>query len=364
MSENKQYIIDGFEYNYNPEAKIWGKVEPAVNVVAYVGPEGPGSVAVIPDHIVIEGNELFPYGSFEEALRNKKIEKVINLGGRGLSGLPLLKEIDWHKSIFDDDRVANMPMLETITFCEEMYSPASLTEEFRAVKRVYLKGINHLDKEVAGDGIHTIFGDEVENVGTIRGGHVTLGKGVKGISALKKAEFGIDADTTVAEYELPTRIDFLSDVPPTVGGVAPGAMPQTELHVPAGALAAYTKHPQWGKAAYFVDADGKTVDNYAAKHKARMKKVNEERAKADAEATEKAKAEKLTSIGKVAHLAIAPQRLAKWDPSVEESYGDKIMAAVVVKCYRFCIDVKATAPITIWDEVAARLEKIEQQLPG
>ena len=185
---------------------------------------------------------------------------------------------------------------------------------------------------------------------------------MKEIKALKNAAFGLRADTTISEYGLPTRIDFAAAEPPVVGSVAPGSMTQAELHVPAGSLDAYMSHPQWGKAAFFVEEGGKTVDKYAAKHKARLKKIQKDREEAPAKAAEKAKAEKLKAMRDMMHSTLAAQRLAKWNPTgfyYNKKYRE---ITVTVGCLKIELNIPNDAPIGIWDKIVARLEETEEKL--
>ncbi len=329
MLEKTKYTIGDFEF------ESWS--ESTLEAVAYVGATGAGSVATIPESVVLEGQILSHIGC-EYELRNKQIETVISKAN--------LSELE------------DMPALRKVTIHMQNTKPLKLKNIPGPVIVEYLKGIANYeplwkDEEIApiaGNGVHAVFGDEIEQVGTLRGGHITLGKGIKGIRALKKPEFGITADCTVAEYELPMRLDFLSPTPPTVGSVAPGALTITEIHVPNGALEAYTAHPQWGKAAYIVEEGGKTIDNYVIKHKARLKKLEAE-AK---DAHEKAKAEKVKAMSEVASAMLAPQKLAAWNPEIKENETDyEVKVQVGSLSYQLC--VPKDAPLEIWDTLAAQL---------
>ncbi len=363
MAEEKKYIIGDFEYiSHGPES---------VRVMEYVGPTGPGSIAAIPAKVEIDGEVRNIWNSYYTVLDGKQIEKLIWKGGDSIRipYMPILKEVEIEASEVYSVEIKNCPELQTVVVKGKITEPVTIDatpvkplriEYHHAVKdSVTFRGE---ELKLTGDNMHVIFGDEVEEVGIIRGGHVTLGKGIKEVKALKKADFGLRADTTVAEYELPTRIDFLSELPPVVGSVAPGSMTVAELHVPAGALDAYMSHLQWGKAAYFVEEGGKTVDKYAAKHKARLKKSQKENEKAQAEAAEKAKKEKVEAMGAMMHSTLATQRLAKWNPKLKYDLSDRLVFLVEVTPLMLDLTVPKSAPIDIWDKIVDKLESVEQQL--
>lgn len=363
MAENKIYNIGDYSYSYNPETK---KLE----VIAYIGATGPGSVATIPEKVEIpDEKESFdtPYRTPLEALENLDIEKVVVEGSSlvRIKNLPKLKELEVHNSGGDiySLEIQNTPYINRVILNSKLSSEIEIADNLQPVTIEYKKGWSKLDKELPSSGFLHIFGDEAENVGVIRGGHIVLGKGVKNVTALKKAEFGISADTTIAEYELPTRIDFLSSEPPVIGSVAPGSISVAEIHVPPGALEAYMQHPQWGKAAYFVEEGGKTVDNYFSKHKARLKKLQKERQEEEAKNAEKAKQEKVKAIGGMAHKTLGEQRLSKWTiVNIDESYSSSIYFQVKIGCLGVKVSVPKDAPVNIWDNIEKRLETIEAEL--
>lgn len=355
--EKKKNIIGDFEYAPRARNNYLGL---AYEAIAYVGPTGPGSVTTIPDKVNIDDWRAFDtYGQLD-CLRNLDIEKIIDYQlDSTYINLPALTEIvvagRWCSSL----TVEECPMVEKVIFKKEAGDPIEFKSSHGHVTVEYRAGIDLYSKrEVAGDNIHAVFGDEVEEVGTICGGHVTLGKGVKKIKALKKAALGLRADTTIAEYELPTRIDFAATEPPVVGSVAPGSMTQAELHVPAGSLDAYMSHPQWGKAGFFVEEGGKTVDKYAAKHKARLKKIQKDRE----EAAAKAKADKIKAMSIMMHSTLAAQRLAKWNPKEALSAASDLAFKVYVSPLVFDVIIPEDAPIGIWDKIVAKIEETEEKL--
>lgn len=330
MAEQRT-ISDDFEYDGNMTA------------VRYVGTTGPGSVATLKSQVE------------NESITGVNVEKIVTIRQwNQFKNMPALKEIEILVEDADKVQCTDCPQLGRIHFTGKAKYAPEISGNHGHVTIEYDNGLD-LDQEVAGDNIQAVFGDTVEKVGIIRGGHVSLGKSVKEISAMKKAEFGIAADTTVAEYELPTRIDFQTETPPLVGSVAPGAMTVAELHVPAGAIDTYMSHPQWGKAAYFVDTDGKTVDKYASKHKARLKKIQKDRSEVEARAAEEAKAEKVRAMGEIVHATLAAQRLAKWNP--QKKYSSTWI--VQVGALGIDVEVPKDAPIEIWDKIVARLEEVE-----
>ena len=370
MEENKTYKIGDFEYELKEGSwSYWDYTRsvsfgPRLNATKYIGPTGPGSVAHLLDRAVVEGIEKLIYEPSQLSLiKNQSIEKIINATKYAdIVDIPTLKEYVQQQDYPVCCKISNCPLIERIVIENKVDTPVELKTTHGHVMVEYHNGIKLLDQEVAGDDIHIIFGDEVEDVGIIRGGHVTLGKGVKEIQALKKADFGLRADTTIAEYEFPTRIDFATVEPPVVRSVAPGSMTVAELHVPAGSLDAYISHPQWGKATYFVEEGGKTVDKYAAKHKARLKKLQKEREEAAAKAAEKAKADKIKAMGGMMHSTLAAQRLAKWNPDEVTEWSDSIKVHVTVGCLEFDINIPKDSPIDIWDKIVAKLEEIESNL--
>lgn len=195
-------------------------------------------------------------------------------------------------------------------------------------------------------------------VDTIRGGHHILDATVTEIRIIKRADRSTDADTAVAEYELPTRIDFLSATPPVVGYAQNTSISLCELHVPAGALEAYTSHPQWCKAAYFVDADGNVVDNYARRHATRLKRM-QSAVRRDMEAAKKVK---ISSLGATFHTIQAQTQLAKWDVRGVREESNVITATITVGPLVLRIDIPKDAPLAFWTELTARLEAIDSSL--
>lgn len=364
--EKKKFIIGDFEYSLDNEVDL--------RVEAYVGQTGAGSIAVIPKSVNVDGEIKETWkSSYTKAMANQSIEKLILIGRKytTLEDLPILKEIEIESDDLYEVSINNCPELQTVVVKSKIEEPVRFKDTLNhPIKIQYNQGVSRAEArwggeelKLSGDNLHIVFGDEVEDVGIIRGGHVTLGKGLKNIKALKKADLGLRADTTVAEYELPTRIDFLSDVPPVVGSVAPGAMTLAELHVPKGSLEAYMNHPQWGKAAYFVEEGGKTVDKYAAKHKARLKKIQTEREKSEAEAAEKAKKEKVEAMGGIMHSTLATQRLAKWNPKLKEDYYyNGLLYNLEVGPLVLTLGISKSSSIDIWDKIVEKLESVEQEL--
>ena len=305
---------------------------------SYIGSTGEHSVATVPDSIEIDGKTILTIYNCHGCLSNTLVEKVV--------------------SFTNLQKLMNMPKLRKVTILEQNYQPLVLENIPGPVTIEYKKGILKLEPQystdeigpIAGDGVHAIFGDEVESIGIVRGGHITLGKAMKSILALKKPEFGISADCSVTEYELPTRLDFLSPIPPTVGSVAPGAMSTTEIHVPNGALEAYVSHPQWGKAAYIVEDGGKVIDNYSSKHKARQKKLEK-----DAKAAHiKAKAEKMRAMTESANAMLAPHKLAAWNPEIKESCSH-FEVTVHVGPLTYNLIIPKDTSLDLWDTLASKL---------
>lgn len=362
MAENKKYIEGDFEFTINERGYI--------EDVTYNGPTGPGSVATIPGQLIIDGNEfkLVSY-YFSRSLKGLSIEKVVSGDEVSIQDMPILKEVEINSPtlLSKPFEIYDCPqLLRVVVNCEVMeygvFRKADKAEIFYNKPFKFNSIFNHIDDPITDSNTHVIIGDEVENIGTIRGGHITLGRNVKQIHALKKTDFSTNDYTTVKEYELPTRIDFLSSEPPTVGSVSPMSISIAEIHVPAGALDAYMSHPQWGKAAYFVDADGKTVDKYAAKHKARIKKLNKEREEREAKEADEAKIQKMEAMREMMHSTLCPQRLAKWNP--EEFYPSVWTheTSVTVGNLRIHIEIPKDAPVEIYDKIVAKLESVEKEL--
>ena len=359
MKKNKtKYIVGVFEYSDDDDS---GKVWP----VAYVGPEGPGTVLSLPPIIeeeLVDGKEVRPSTNrCLVALQSKEIEKlIINKIGKifdsYISSLPILKEIELNTDNEAVFHIERCPKLEKITVNAELRFPVSTFFVPENTCIIYNHSVRNWDKaELDGTKARYIFGDEVEEVGIIRGGHITLGKSVKKIIGLKKADFRTNSFTSVPEYELPLRIDFSTDTPPEIETIAPGSITVAELHVPAGALETYKAHPQWGKAAYFVDAAGNSYDNYASKHKARLKK--------EAKAKEvKAKEEKIQDLGGAVQRTLGSKKLEKYKIlSLFEGYKATTFD-IEVKDLIVRIEVPNNSPVEIWDKIVNRLNKVEGEL--
>lgn len=359
---NKNITIGDFIFEFETVPKH-------LKVISYIGETGPGSCTTLERKFVVDGKNMevrSPSSSFKEVLANKKIEKIeSSLFASQFVNMPLLKEIELTHEEPWGLEIENCPALEKIIIRNRISHPIDFKKNAPVVRVEYLGGIEEKDKEVSLGGVHTVFGDEVEKVGDIRGGHVTLGKSVKSINSLKKAEMGTPADTTVPEYELPTRIDFLGATPPLVGHLSPGVIGTTEIHIPMGALEAYKSHNQWGKAAYIVEEEsGTVIDNYAKKHKERLKKLLKERQEKEAEDAKKAKEKKIKAMGTMMHSTIALQRLAKWICAdiIDNFWVDSIEVPVKIDYISFNIQIPRNAPIEIWDKIVAKLESVEAEL--
>ena len=340
MSDKKKYVIGDFEYSIN----VYGAY-----IESYIGPLGPDSVATKPDLVIIEGRE-------------RKVQGFITTFVNGIPAVcptleTLLDEAEY-------SRIEYMPLLKKLILTNKRPNSSQIAK-CPALSHIVIKNrikypVNFLDTpNSVRIGIHAVFGDNVEVVGTINGGHITLGKSVKKINAIKKADFGLSADTTVDEYRLPTRIDFLSPTPPDVGTVAPGSISATELHVPVGTLDIYMSHPQWGKAAYFVDADGNTVDKYAKKHKTR----HENKSKKAKSGTKKEKNGILSAVLK--HAELGKQLLAKWDVELLNEIGPTTIGihfSANLSGLTVEFIVKGDHPVSIWDKIVAEFEYMENKL--
>lgn len=334
MEDKPRYTVGDFIY----EPSIF---DDTLDAVEYVGPTGPGSVAIIPASCEVEGHIYKYLYEYDNVLENIFVEEVVSEG----------------KTL---DKLRSMPILRKVVFECEASRPIKLIDTTHPVTVEYTKGIREFEPftkydefpPIATTGNHAVFGDEVKAIGIVQGGHITLGKNVKSIFAMKKAQFGIEADCSVADYELPTRIDFRSAEPPVIGSLAPGAISITEIHVPKGALEAYISHPQWGKAAYIVEEGGATIDNYAAKHKARLKKLKKEAEKA----IETAKEEKVKALSESTHIMLAQTKLAPWNPEIkEDERGFEI--TVYVGSMTINLEISKEAPISVWDTLAEKLSK-------
>lgn len=359
MAENKKYIEGDFEFTINERGYI--------EDVTYNGPTGPGSVATIPRQLIIDGNELNNVSYyFSRSLKGLSIEKVVSGGPVYIKDMPILREVEINSPtiLYICFEIHDCPqLLRVVVNCEVMkYGEIRKADKAEIFYNKPFRFDFILDNPITDANKHVIIGDEVENVGTIRGGHITLGRNVKQIHALKKTDFSTNDYTTIKEYELPTRIDFLSSEPPTIGSVSPMSISITELHVPAGAIDTYMAHPQWGKAAYFVDADDKTVDKYTAKHKARIKKLNKEREEKEAKEAEKSKQEKMEAMREMMHSTLGPQRLAKWNPEEFYSSAWTHETSVTVGNLRIHIEIPKDAPVEIYDKIVAKLESVEKEL--
>lgn len=210
----------------------------------------------------------------------------------------------------------------------------------------YLQGVDDLEGEISTPSMHVVFGDEVKEVGVINGGHVSLGKEIKGIRALRKAD---------------VRIDVRSITPPSLGVVSPGAMACVRLHVPVGALEAYASHPQWDNAAEIVEDDVPAaalteqlrwqVEQYDARLAGALQKIREDIAKHL----------KVKALALQAHEAIGRQKLAKWDVEIMPS-NERLSVKIWFHYIGIEFGVTADHPIEVWDNLIARLEKAEQYL--
>lgn len=346
---NDTIKIGDFIANYDEKNECYTDVK-------YDGATGPGSVAVI---------KTIPVELCCDALSGLYVEKVIvDSPYCRLSDMPKLREIEIAE--FKDIQLSNLPALESITVTGSAEKLINLHDEFNHVKRIYLKDIqapknqyeNNYERGVAGDGIHAIFGDEVTSVRVIEGGHITLGRNVKSIAALNAARMGIDCGSAVPDYELPTRIDFLSPLPPTIGKLRRDGIFNCELHVPTGALDAYSSHRQWKFAAVIIDEDGKTIDNYAERHRLRMEQRARQLAIKQEKEAKEAKEEKIEAMGKMVHPMQLKTRLAKWHPELQDGCSD-LSFFVTVNQIKYKFDMPYTSPLSIWDDIVARLEMLE-----
>ena len=214
---------------------------------------------------------------------------------------------------------------------------------------------------------HIIY--DVDKVKVLYHGNVTIGKNVKEIDYIERAD---PLGDIVTDYGLPKRIEFLSPVPPTVRTVSPGSISESEIHVPAGAIDVYASHGQWKQAHVFIDADGKTLIN-KSKLKTRLEKIKEDREKAEAafreaealaleKAKEEAKQEKIITMGSMMHRTLGPSKLAKWSPEILKEWHECFDIKVTVAGLDIEIEVKKNAPPSVWDEISARFELIEKTL--
>lgn len=354
--EKPKYILGDFAYTEKNGKLVTEE---------YIGPEGPGtavSISPIVEEKFVDGKEVGrSYEYALPAIRNKRIEKliindIVHFVSADVTSLPILKELVLNTDNDSYFYINSCPKLEKIIVNAVLYSPVRVFTGTKDICVIYNKKVIYWDQaELDGTRARYIFGDEVEEVGIIRGGHVTLGKSVQKIMGLKKADFRKNSFTSVTEYELPLRIDFSTDTPPEIGTIAPGSITVAELHVPAGALETYKAHPQWGKAAYFVDAAGNSFDNYASKHKARLKK--------EAKAKEvKAKEEKVQALGGAVHRTLGSKKLEKYKDLHIIERNECTEFVVLVKDLKIRIEVPNNFPVEEWDKIVSRLEKVEKEL--
>lgn len=353
MAEIRRYKRGDFEYEYNPRKKC-------LKAISYIGPTGKGSKATVPSKIEVPEDLTIRWVDHSEILKGKDIENLILEFNVIPQKMPNLHEVIVN-GVFTL-QVYDCPRLNKVIFNSLTDEPLKIEFRTSPITIEYREGIRYVNKEVAGEGIHAIFGDDVEEIGIIKGGHVTLGKNVKKIAGLKKADFGKNSDSVVPQYDLPTRIDFISAVPPLIGSISPGALAITEIHVPAGSLESFSNHPQWGKAAYIVDEDGNFIDNYVKKHKERLKKLNKVPKDVRYISDEEAKRDKVKSMGVMVHSILGLQRLAKWNPKIVNESSSSVNFIVLIKDLEIKIDIPKEAVIDIWDKIVNRLEFIESYL--
>lgn len=214
---------------------------------------------------------------------------------------------------------------------------------------------------------HIIY--DAEKVRTLFHGNVTIGKNVKEIGNIERADPLADI---VTEYGLPKRIEFLSSIPPTIRTVSPGSISESEIHVPAGAIDVYASHGQWKQALVFIDADGKTLIN-KSKLKERLQKIRQEREIAKAafreaqaaaleKAKEEAKQEKIINMGSIMHRTMGPVKLARWSPEITKEWRQSLEMKVSVAGLVVEFEVEKSAPPTVWDKIIERFELIEETL--
>ena len=352
MKNNKLQIGD-FEYKLNEDNE-------RIEQIDYVGAIGVGSVARLPEAHYVKYDDNTFYFSVKDLLdciKNKDIEKLIVLSDyfNCFKDLQFIKEIEIECEFNSDLTIRNCASLEIIRVKDGIRSPKKISDCNKIVKVIYNKGINDLEKELVSEGTHIIFGNNVETVGTIMGGHITLGTSVKEIYALKKAEFNKSQYTYFPEYELPTRIDFEGEIPPEVRKIQPGAMSQIEIHVNASALQNFLHHPQWGKAGCFIDSSGNIIDNYKIKFKERIKK----NIKREKEKINKAKKEKLNSLSLIMHKGLLQKKLEKWSPFDIEENKTCISFKIILDRLQIGISFPIESSAEEWDKIKSKLEFLE-----
>lgn len=260
--------------------------------------------------------------------------------------------------------IVNCPKLEVITVEHRIATPIKIEKSGNSVDVEYKDGIEDLDVPVAGNGVHAIFGEGVVRIGIIKGGHITLGKSVREIRAIQKVDEQVSVECMVADYELPTRIDFLSPVPPVIGTIGPNSISHTELRVPSGALENFARHAQWRRAAYIVDADGNTIDNYADKYRKRIEeKLIElkEKERDGYNEIEEAKREKIKALSIVLHKSLGQKHLSKWGEPVYKECWDTLQFFVKINELGYEIKVPLDSSHSIWDKIVDELENIENK---
>lgn len=363
---NKIFNLDDFSFTYD-------KVKETVNVHSYIGPIGNGSVANVPNKILIENSiKEVPVKDFMEVLKGLNVEKVkfVDVFEKiSILDIPSLKEVEitGETKPLRELKIANCPILEKVVINPVIIS-LDIQGNKSQVKVIYEKGCSSTIK-LGTNNLHHIFGDDVTEVPTIYGGHITLGKSVKGIQSIKKGEFGIPADISKPEYELPLRIDFLGETPPIVGRGDTKAIPITEINIPAGALDIYKNHPQWGKAAYIVEEGGQTLDNYADKHSKRLKTLRQKQIKKDKISAELKEIEKQKEVARLnyqRHETLALKHLSNWKfhrlvDRIYESYY-YINFLVQVGNIGLNFHIPTDYPDEIWEKIALKLKEIEKQM--
>lgn len=235
---------------------------------------------------------------------------------------------------------------KTVIFPIKRKVPLTFTDKYDGSTVVYLKEIEDINKQdVSQEGLHVVFGDDVENVGMINGGHITLGKGVTSVAKLKKAA---------------TRIDFSSPNPPDIATISPGAMKLTELHVPVGSLDAYKSHPKWGKAANIVEEEvACTLDIDVEKFVADSNQQLDNALKEFA--FEKEKIKKAKALAQEAHRLMAAEKLAPFNADTELRAGD-IHVSLWVGPLRYKFTVSCNSVLEVWDRLAAKFEAAQAKI--
>lgn len=282
-----------------------------------------------------------------------------------VGNLPSVRDIKVISEAPSYIEIVDCPNLETITVQNRIDVPIEIDKVCKSVTIEYKDGIKDLDVPVARNGVHVIFGGGVVKIGIIKGGHITLGKSVREIKAIQKADAPIPVECMVAEYELPTRIDFLSSEPPVIGTISPNSLSLTELRVPSGALENYATHRQWRRAAYIVDADGNYIDNYAERYRKRIEEALSELKEKESNgnlALEAAKQEKIKALSIVLHKSLGIKHLSRWGmPSYRECWDSSLEFHVRINELGYEIEVPLNSSHTIWNKIVAELEKIERK---